>query len=163
MSLIYGIDPGPVQSALVVIEIDPFAIKSMIMLPNETMSDMLKSEAMGTGERVLAIEYLQSYGSQFAVSRELIDTANWVGWFTCIWGYLCKQPYTKHLRTQIKAYIVGSVATGDKSVSNALKMRFGAPGNKKNPGILYGIKKDLWSALAVAVYHMDGAKLGEWQ
>ena len=42
----------------------------------------------------------------------------------------------------------------------ALRVRFGEA-KKGHP--LAGIKKHLWDALGVAVYHADGAKLGEWQ
>jgi hypothetical protein len=43
----------------------------------------------------------------------------------------------------------------DSNIRQALIDRFGEPGTKKVPGLLYGIKKDEWSALALGVFWHD--------
>lgn len=58
-------------------------------------------------------------------------------------------------RKDVKMHFCNSMRAKDTNIRAALIDRFGEPGTKKNPGILYGIKKDWWAALAVAVYAAD--------
>ena len=58
-------------------------------------------------------------------------------------------------RSKCRGYIGGGSHTTDRYVREALVDRFGgtekAVGTKKAPGQLYGMKEDMWSALAVAI------------
>ncbi len=45
----------------------------------------------------------------------------------------------------------GDKQTTDSTVRQALINRFGAPSTKKNPGLLYGMRHDMWQALGVAI------------
>ena len=97
----------------------------------------------------LVIEMVASYG--MPVGKTIFETCVWIGRFV----QAC--PLEAHLvyRADIKMHICHSMRARDSNVRQALIDRFGKPGTKKNPGILYGIKKDEWSALALAVYWED--------
>lgn len=159
--IIHGIDPGSEKSALVTIQTEPFEIINKKIASNDDiLYELGKLRHMRfftkANETVLAVEFMQSYG--MPVGRSVFLTAMWSGRFVEAWG----GEYALHLRTKIKTCIAGRAQAKDSDVSRGLKMRFGEVGTKKNPGPLYGIKTHLWAALAVAVYHMDGAKLGDW-
>jgi len=67
------------------------------------------------------------------------------------------------MRKTVAAHLCNTSRANDSNIRQALIDRFGpgrekAIGTKKNPGPLYGIKKDLWSALAVAVTYADKIK-----
>jgi hypothetical protein len=56
--------------------------------------------------------------------------------------------------------LCGSSRANDATIRQALLDRYGpgrekAVGTKANPGPLYGIKADLWQALALAVTYSD--------
>lgn len=97
----------------------------------------------------LAIEMIASYG--MPVGKEVFDTCVWIGRFIEAWG----GPYTLVYRREVKMYLCGNNTAKDGNIRQALIDRYGgqkaAIGKKKNPGPLYGISKDVWSALAVAV------------
>lgn len=98
---------------------------------------------------VLAIEMIASYG--MPVGKEVFDTCVWIGRFIEAWG----GPYTLVYRRDVKMYLCGNNTAKDGNIRQALIDRYGgqdaAIGKKKSPGPLYGISKDVWSALAVAV------------
>ena len=58
-------------------------------------------------------------------------------------------------RKDIKMHFCNSMRAKDKNIRQVLIDRFGAPGRKKHPGKTYEVKRDLWSALAIAVYTGD--------
>ena len=69
------------------------------------------------------------------------------------------QPITLCYRKDIKLHLCGTTKARDPNVRQALIDRLGKPGTKKNPGPTYGVSSHAWSALAVAVYASDQAKL----
>jgi len=60
-------------------------------------------------------------------------------------------------RRDIKMHFCHTMKGKDANIRQVLIDRLGPPGRKKTPGITYGIKKDLWQALAGAVYLYDTA------
>ena len=63
-------------------------------------------------------------------------------------------PVTFVGRKEIVVALCGSARASDSNVRMALLDRFGgsaAVGRKAAPGPLYGISRDVWSALAIAV------------
>ena len=62
-------------------------------------------------------------------------------------------------RKEVVTALCGSSKANDASVRQALIDRYGgkekAIGKKKAPGPLYGVTKDVWSALAVAIVWQD--------
>lgn len=159
MSRILAIDPGSTQSGWVVLA-DGRPVKHG-KSPNE---QLLRALRRGAGVDVVVVETIEPrYGLQMGWST--LDTARWSGRFQ-----EAAQPLPVVLlkRSEILRHlgVVTSPRKGEKRVSAdsgvrlALTDRFGGPsaiGRKAAPGPLYGISKDAWSALALAVTFADGA------
>lgn len=154
--MIYAIDPGPTQSALVLCTPDGRAAVLgggyAKILPNEQLLDMLRKQHKLSGT-YLAIEMVQSFG--MAVGAEVFETCVAIGRFIEAWGGAHRKIY----RTTIKGHVCGSAKAKDANVRQALIDRYEPTGGgkvpqigtKKQPGPLYGFKSHLWSALAVGV------------
>ena len=89
------------------------------------------------------------------VGREVFETVYWIGRFA-----QAAQPveHTLVSRGAVKMHLCGSKRAKDSNIRQALIDRFGgsaAIGRKADPGPLYGISGDVWSALAVAVTWYD--------
>ena len=151
---IIGIDPGPTQSAVVQVEFDPFRVSLATIGPNEEMRVWLQTRHH-EDTAVVACEMLQSYG--LAVGRECFETVYWVGRFAeCVPAHI---RWKRYARPTIKAHVCDGVRRPkDPDVRQALILRFG--GTRKGQP-LYGVVKDMWAALAVAVACYDGAE--EWK
>lgn len=175
MSIVIGLDPGTERSAIVVLELNPRGS----LFPEKYLEDNKEIERLlkQYGERVggllidepkpiykLAIEAVQNYG--MPVGKTIFDTVYWCGVFAKSFEPDYEKRHKRifmYPRPKVKAYITGQARGKDPDVRRSLISRFGEVGTKKKPGPLYGFKEDMWSALAVAVYHMDGAKLGGWE
>jgi len=154
---ILAIDPGTEQSAFVLWgEKDEFGplIDSGIW-PNDEIPPYIASNYHDH----LAIEMIASYG--MPVGKTTFETCLWIGMFllTSIEddAHIIRADFRQHLvyRKDVKLHLCGTTKAKDSNIRQALIDRYGEPGTKKNPGILYGVKKDIWSALAVAVYYQD--------
>ena len=148
---IYGIDPGTEKSALVGINTD-YKVVYKEYASNADIEETL--EKSDPNNHQLCIEFVQSYG--MAVGQTTFLTVRAVGRFEKAFGndaniYLYTRP-------TILSHITGGVRGKKKTqIIQSLKLRFGEA-KKGEP--LEGISNHLWDALAVAVYHQDGAKLG---
>lgn len=145
MSLI-AIDPGPEESAIVWIAFNGLP-KRFGKFPNGEIIPQF-TDALKGGWHHLAIEMIASYG--MPVGAEVFETCVWIGRFIEAWG----GPFTKIYRREVKSFLCGDSKAKDGNIRQALIDRYGgssAIGNKKSPGPLYGITKDVWAALAVAV------------
>lgn len=160
---ILAIDPGPTICAWVDFDVNHNRPLYFGMCCGD---DLLKIIAIDDW-RYLVVEMVQHYGHGMPVGKEVFDTVMWIGEFrhACkvIHGTLVDYWATLS-RPCIKGHLCGSAAARDSNIRAALLDRFGpgkekAVGTKKAPGPLYGIKKDLWSALAVAVTYADLNKL----
>lgn len=144
MTSVLAIDPGSAQSAWLRFEGDRpqgFGI---------TANDVLV-RALRTGglPEVVVIEKVESYG--MAVGAEVFDTVLWAGRFA-------EAAHRVHVvllpRRAVKLALCGDSRARDANIRQALIDRFGgsaAVGRKAAPGPLYGIRRDVWSALAIAV------------
>lgn len=144
-----GIDPGPVQSAVVILD-DAGRIVSRNILNNEDLKEWLPQ--LGCEENYhLCIEMIASYG--MSVGQEVFETCVWIGRFMAWWGNndSCK----RLTRIAIKNHICHSSRANDMNIRQALIDRYGAPGKKNSPGATYGFKADMWAALAVATTAFD--------
>jgi len=153
--IVYGIDPGTYKSALVGINEDYKVVKKIYDY-NEVIEKFLEEEE---GDVQVAVEFIQSYG--MAVGRETFITVRWVGRFERAYDSgedFYKNKFFYYARPTIRSHVCSGVSrVKDKDVRAALIMRLGEA-KKGHP--LEGIKKHLWSALAVAVTHLDGSKIG---
>jgi hypothetical protein len=151
VTTILAIDPGTAQSAWLRFEGDRpqgFGI---------TANDVLV-RALRTGglPDVVVIEKVESYG--MAVGAEVFDTVWWAGRFA---EAASRVPVVMLPRRAVKLALCGDSRAKDANIRQALIDRFGgsaAVGRKASPGPLYGISRDVWSALAIAVtYTLQGA------
>lgn len=158
MARILAIDPGNERSAyLSYWSGDPVitsGIRQFDLIPNEELLATLHDPDRMRAVQVVAIEMVASYG--MPVGKEVFETCVWIGRF--VEAVTCETHYV--YRKDVKMHLCRSMKANDANIRAALIDRFGpgkekAVGTKKNPGPLYGIKKDLWSALAVAVTCAD--------
>ena len=163
-----AIDPGPERSALVEFDADRFRYVRAAYAVNERIRfAVFKSRA----DRAL-IEYTPPYtqrvkGTGHAyVPKEILQTAFESGRMVEAWEQ-SHGPGDWGLinRTTIRRWLLGHTQGGDPEIRAAICDRFGvtaktAKGTKKEPGPLYGIKGDLWAALAVAIVYCDQNRIG---
>ena len=114
----------------------------------------LVRESVGLGFKTLAIEIVKSYGN--VMGDSVLETVEWIGRFQ---EAFAAGPIVRLSRKEIVTNICGHARAKDKNVRQAVIDRFGgkakALGSKKNPGVIYGAKKDIFSALAVALTFFD--------
>ena len=111
----------------------------------------------------LVIEIVKSYG--MPVGEHVFTTVEWIGRFCEAYEWhsystfgIVKQ--AKRLpRKEICKHICNDGRAKDSNIRQAIIDRFPATGGgkipqigiKSNPGPLYGVSKDVWSALAIAI------------
>lgn len=160
--IVLAIDPGPVQSAVVYYDtihrilVPPFGIRQ---------NDDLLSALQGRRTIHLVIEMIASYG--MPVGKTVFETCVWIGRFIQRWEEAVPDSHRLIYRKDVKMHLCQSARAKDSNVRQALIDKFPATGGgktpqigtKKQPGPLYGVSKDVWSALAVAVTYAE-ATLG---
>ncbi len=154
---ILAIDPGTTQSAYVMWDGDK---EKIIKCGIENNYDLLKilnvcSKAYAF---TLRIEMVGHYGTGMPAGKSIFETCIWIGAFLHKYGVMHNFKDYLVLRKTIVTHLCGSTKAKDSNVRQALIDRFGEPGTRKKPGKLYGVKKDIWSALALAVYMSDKRK-----
>jgi len=159
---VLSIDPGTTQSAFVLYDpVGPRLIK-FGKIDNELLKNFLRYgalyELMAFSDlpNKCVIEMIQHYGTGMPAGKEVFETCVWIGKFELAFEIFrsgCE--VWKISRPSVKSHICHSARAKDGNVRQALIDRFGAPGTKKDPGFLYGVSGDIWSALAVAVTWTD--------
>lgn len=153
MPVIVGVDPGTNQSAYFVYDSTSKKILAFGKIGNETFLNTDFSMA-----DVLVYEKMQNYGSP--VGQTTFETCIWMGRFIQEWHRETNKPIVGLFRHQIKSNLCPKMKSNDSKIREALINRFGKPGSKKNPGPTYGIVKDIWSAMAIAVTYGDRLEKG---
>jgi len=147
-----AIDPGPVESAYVLYDTTRRTPITFAKGSNYNMREVLLSRHLA--EDLVVIEMIASYG--MAVGAEVFETCVWIGRFI----EATDSPRRRIFRRDVKLHLCGSARAKDSNIRQALIDRYGpgkdaAIGRKASPGVLYGIKADVWAALAVAVTAAD--------
>lgn len=140
-----GIDPGPTYSAFVEWTGTEIGAKGIVETKDlvSTIKDI---------DAPWAVEHIASYG--MAVGKEIFETCYWIGELRLA----ARQQGIMFLpvfRKQVVLHHCLSPRATDSNVRQALIDRLGPPGTKKSPGATYGVAKDMWSALAIALYAAD--------
>lgn len=146
-----AIDTGNEKSAFVLLEGEQIIDKGI--LPNDEMIVLLSPSAWSNRLAAdhLAIEMIASYG--MAVGVTVFETCLWIGRFMQAYG---ASHTTKVYRKDVKMHLCGSTRAKDGNIRQALLDRYNNDvGNKKAPGRLYGVSKDVWAALAVGLTYLD--------
>lgn len=144
---VLAIDPGNTESGYIVWdgkEIICFAKESNNILKNLLTN---QSSYLSNYDQC-AIEMVASYG--MPVGATVFETCVWIGRF-----YENAHDVSLVLRKDVKMHLCGQTRAKDSNIIQALKDRFGDKGTKKNPGLTYGLSKDVWQAFALAVYFHD--------
>lgn len=151
---VLAIDPGSEQSAFVVW--DGKQILDKGILENDYLVRALKNYVfrnISIYNTILVIEDMVIIFK--GAGKEITDTLKWAGRFFEAWGGTA----VFVPRYKVRVALCGTMQSTDATVRNVLVARFGgkevAVGKKASPGPLYGVKKDMWSALALAVYYYD--------
>ena len=152
MSQILAIDPGPTDSAYVLMAGEK--ILKFAKCDNALLCDAIMTKLIEPG--ALVIEKIASYG--MPVGQEVFETVFWSGRFAQA-NYAHLADVYRIPRKEVVTALCGSSKANDANVRQALIDRYGgkekAIGKKKAPGPLYGVTKDVWSALAVAIVWQD--------
>ena len=152
MSRILAIDPGPVESAWVIINEACYPI-TFGKEPNELVRRILET-ALHAYDKVV-IEMVASYG--MPVGAEVFETCVEIGRMVEV----SPRPVELVYRREVKRHHCGSVAAKDSNITQSLVDRFakGQPnrgkGTKNAPGWFHGFAADVWQAYALAVYAAD--------
>lgn len=162
---ILAIDPGSSQSAWVTLELEPLtgeaeSVDEFGIEPNDQLLAELRlarDNASSLTAHVTVIEWTAPRG--MPASAELFETMWWAGRFA---EALQPRDVRRLNRLDVKRHLCGTTAARDSNVHAALVDRFGGAGGKAaavglkaSPGPLYGVKRDVWAALAVAVTWAD--------
>lgn len=144
MTSVLAIDPGSTQSAW--LRFDDARPQGFGITANDVLAKALRSGGLPD---VVVIEKIESYG--MAVGAEVFDTVWWAGRFA---EAASRVAVVMLPRRAVKLALCGDSRAKDANIRQALIDRFGgsaAIGRKAAPGPLYGISRDVWSALAIAV------------
>jgi hypothetical protein len=149
--IVCGIDPAPVQTALTVW--DGQRVLHKMLSPNDEVRNWILAHLDSHNVSALAVEGIQPMG--MAVGKTVFDTAFFVGHLQELLTATGPKVVLKVNRTRIKLHHTGGTKANDSQIRAALIARFGEPGNKKNPGVLFGVANDIWSSTAIAVWAHD--------
>lgn len=142
-----GIDPGFRDTAFC--EINDFGFPEIFgKYKNELFLGWLIDRLRVSPAPVVGIEMIQNYGR--SVGKETFETCLVIG------RLLAEVPGSYCLyRPDIKRHHAHTMNGGDSAVRLALIDRYGGKPAIRKGGALYGISKDVWSALAVALAIQD--------
>lgn len=154
---VVAVDPGYKQTAIVQLAREsgtrwPTLVQHGIY-PNDEARRVLSNLAwMGN---VMALEKVAMGG--MTAGPETFETCVWSGRFVELWQ---PHPYVRIPRVQVKKHLTGVTNTKDGHVRQALIDRFGgdkltAVGIKSHPGPLFGLRADVWAALAVGMTYLE--------
>lgn len=147
MTTVLAIDPGPVVSAWMV-----FAEGKVHAFGRDENLTVVHHVASWDGCTPV-IERIASYG--MPVGDEVFETVLWT-------GRMVQAAFPRHAhritRKAIVTHLCGSARAKDPNVRQALIDRWGGPAATRKGGALYGVTRDAWAALAVAVAWSEGAR-----
>jgi len=155
--MILAIDPGPEKSAWVLYNPESQEpIINMGIEENEALIDFFYEYSDDERLDEVVIEMVASYG--MAVGASVFETCVTIGRFVQLFTRL---PVNMMYRKDVKMHLCHSMRAKDANIRQAIIDRLGPPGTKKHPGKTFGVKADIWAALACAVTFADTRPKGE--
>lgn len=147
--MVFAIDPGNILSGYCIL--DGFSILDFGKIENPPL--LQKIEAFSPEEKTkysFVCEWIESYG--MPVGQEVFHTCRWCGIFEHAWG----KNVSFLSRLQVKLALCHNVKVNDAIIRRRVLDIYGpdkskAVGVKKSPGPLYGVKADVWQALALGL------------
>ena len=154
----FAIDPGNVQSAYCVVDVETLRPLDFGKIPNPELKALIKDFRFQEEDRAV-IEMVENLG--MGVGREVFETAVWIGRFAERLDGKLLLPSEMVYRTDEKLHICQSRKAKDVNIRRALIDRFcshdlkNGKGTKKKPDWFYGFAADVWSAYAVALTYIE--------
>lgn len=149
--LILGIDPGTLQSGIVLWDTDKEEIQYNAIVDNAELQTVIYEQ----GPDKVVVEMISNYGNN--VGAETYQTVLIIGRlqeFCRIYQIPCRLI----TRIRVRLHITGTSHAGDTAIRRAILDRYGywghgktGVGTKEHPGKLYGVSSHMMSALAVAI------------
>lgn len=147
---ILTIDPGTSKSAWMIFDTSTMLPSRFGIDANADVLEMVKN----TAAKHLVIEMVESFG--MPVGREVFETIFWIGRFC---EAFAGGTFDRIYRRTVKMHLCQNNRADDAAIRCVLMDRFGgkqsAVGLKRTPGPLYGVSKDVWSALAIAMTYAE--------
>ena len=162
-NLILAIDPGTTDSGWVLY--DPNAKRPLVAFAKEPNAVVLRRITMEGLSRdwprpIMVVEHFVSRGNR--LGEDSLETVRWATRFEMAAWY--KWGKAAHLvpRRAVQIWMCNELAD-DAGIRRAITDRFGperkiAVGSKKKPGPLFGLPRDCWQALAVAITYCECGK-----
>lgn len=161
---VFAIDPGNEQSAWCIMN-DQYELVEFGKDSNNLVMKKLKDKLDIYIKFVPYIDYVvlervASYG--MPVGREVFETCEWIGRYAQEAEKITFVDYI--YRRDEKLYLCFDSKAKDSNIRAALIERFAkhdfknGRGTKTNPDYFYGVKADIWAAIAVAVTYLDMQK-----
>jgi len=172
---ILTIDPGNEESAYVIYDTETKLPTEWGMKTNPEMRQHICQIAVDAIAEQCVIEYTPPYtmttqGGHSFVPNQVVLTAIELGRFIQVWEYHNDDGDEAETlsRIEIKKHMLGRATGNDSHITQAILERYGgtreqAVGRKASPGPLYGVKKDVWAALAVAITWSETNELSRRQ
>lgn len=155
--MILAIDPGTTESAYCSIDDQGRPVHHAKALNSEVLGYLICNASKYDA---IVIEMIASYGMR--VGAEVFETCTWIGRFEQIIQHESGCYPHRLFRKEVKQHLCHTDKAKDSNIRMALIERFGgiggraaAIGTKANPGPLFGVKADVWAALAVALTWQD--------
>lgn len=150
-----AIDPGTTESAWV-----SFVQGAIAGFAKESNTVVLRRVRYYVNPAAhVVVEKLENYGK--VTGQTILETQRWCGRFEQ--AYVGSDVDRSHCwlyipRRVVKLELCGESKANDSAVRMAVADLYGGPklakGSKLAPGPLYGIKADIWQALALGIAHM---------
>jgi hypothetical protein len=154
MGMIFAIDPGNTESGYAVIEMPEFRLVEFGKVANEELLETIECFPLTSYD--FAIEMVASYG--MPVGRDVFETCVWIGRFI---ESARPRKHSFVYRKDEKLCLCGSLKAKDGNIRQALIDRYAkfdfknGKGTKNNQDTFYGVSKDVWQAIAVAVTYYE--------
>ena len=144
---ILAIDPGTTKSGWLILD------NGVPKQFGKDLNHIVKQSIPKIAPDIVIVEHFQSFG--MPVGKEVFETCYFIGEMREVTFRDTRAGWEKVYRKQVVMHHCNSARGKDANIRQAMVDRFGLPGTKKNPGVTYGISKDIWSALAIAAYAWD--------
>ncbi len=160
---IIAIDPGTARSAVCIIH--PDGEVNAWIDSNEGIIGFLEKYTINhvnQPDARLVCEMVASYG--MPVGKDIFETVLWAGRFVQAWS-AWNGDFDMMYRAEVKLFLCNNTRAKDGNVRQAIIDLYPPTGGgkipqigvKKQPGPLYGIAKDMWAALGVALTYKGRA------
>jgi hypothetical protein len=161
---IYGIDPGPTETAWVKATTDRKILDHGFQ-PNDEVLGLLTVAftdwSFGPMPKPIVVcEMVESFG--MTVGKTIFETVLWIGRFEQK-AFDLSLPFHRLFRRQVKMHLCGNNGAKDANIRQALIDKLGDKGTAAEPGPTRGISGHVWAALAVAVTFIETQQIAKQQ